>query len=388
MVKRKNFYLEESETMIVKKGETWAPEYRGYTMIAMSDDSTLRVYGSLIGEDIEPITHTIVDVSSYATHNVKIIVGPKGEIINNYSGGYAIGFSSAGLIKNAGTIGEIFMGGQKDDPARLVNSGTIFSDDGWGVGTSSSGMTEIENSGKISGETGVAILSRHYGTSSTTIENSGVITGKGNGITVGFELGGQSDVSLINTGKISGNDFSFQSLIDDKDEIINHGLMRGDVELSGGNDLYDASGSRGRVVGTVKGGSGHDELFGGKKSDHFIGGAGRDELRGGGGDDVLSGGGGRDELYGGNGDDILKGGKGSDVFVFSSGSDRVLDFDTTRDGEVIDLSRSDIFSGYKDLIRDHIRQSSEGVIIDDGLGNTLTLEGVVKSDLDASDFIF
>lgn len=63
-------------------------------------------------------------------------------------------------------------------------------------------------------------------------------------------------------------------------------------------------------------------------------------LDGDGGDDTLKGMGGDDVLRGGDGHDVLTGGTGADLFVFDGGiqrwdfrnhSDRVTDFDVTRD---------------------------------------------------------
>src|ERR1700760_2123370 len=64
------------------------------------------------------------------------------------------------------------------------------------------------------------------------------------------------------------------------------------------------------VPATIRGGEGHDALFGGAAADKLIGGPGNDELNGRAGNDVLIGGSGDDTLIGGPGNDILQGGTG------------------------------------------------------------------------------
>lgn len=85
----------------------------------------------------------------------------------------------------------------------------------------------------------------------------------------------------------------------------------------------------------------------------------------------------------------ITGGAGDDSFVFSSnwGQDVITDFDALSDAETIDLSAVSNIDDFADLLANHMVQDGADVVITDG-GQTLTLEGVNISNLDANDFIF
>ncbi|MEE2635252.1 hypothetical protein DD556_17350 [Phaeobacter sp. JL2872] len=93
------------------------------------------------------------------------------------------------------------------------------------------------------------------------------------------------------------------------------------------------------------------------------------------------------ELRGGDGNDLLIGGGGGDTFVFSDGDDRVRDFSTSRNGEVIDLSGVAAFTGFSDVMTNHASDEAEGVMIRDLTGNSMLLEGLTMSELNADDFL-
>lgn len=69
---------------------------------------------------------------------------------------------------------------------------------------------------------------------------------------------------------------------------------------------------------TARGGSGDDEMIGGKGNDNFDGGSGDDVLIGGEGNDTLRGRGGSDYLRGDGGRDSLDGGTGYNTLVWDS----------------------------------------------------------------------
>lgn len=113
---------------------------------------------------------------------------------------------------------------------------------------------------------------------------------------------------IMNEGLIDGDIFT--GLGDDI--IINTGSIMGDIDMGEGNDTF-TMGTGGTLSGTVNGGNGDDVLMGGAMSD---------DLYGDGGDDTLSGGQGSDNLFGGEGDDILEGGGGgADVINGGAGFD-------------------------------------------------------------------
>lgn len=116
---------------------------------------------------------------------------------------------------------------------------------------------------------------------------------------------------VLNSGEIIGDIDLFLGY----DEIINTGLIRGNVYLGGENDIYD--GRDGELIGAVFGGDGADEIYGGTLGEVLGGDAGDDVIHGGGGDDRLEAGNGRDQLFGEEGDDVL--------FLFAGPDDDLVD---------------------------------------------------------------
>lgn len=118
-------------------------------------------------------------------------------------------------------------------------------------------------------------------------------------------------------------------------------------------------------------------------------------LRGGNGQDVLDGSFGHDIVIGGNGADVLIGGPGDtltgdnggpDTYLFRPGfgANTIPDFDVNIDAIQIDKS---IFPSVGDLLS-HTTDTAAGAVIDDGKGDTITLNGVKVAQLQAhtSDF--
>ena len=152
------------------------------------------------------------------------------------------------------------------------------------------------------------------------IDNRGQITGAFSGIEVNHVDGGvgvsgeAADVStktvISNRGDVSGfamgidhessemlviRNFDGGTIESDNlavagssgiDKLVNRGQILGDVDLSGGNDIYDGRGT-GSVDGTVNGGFGNDWIHGGVGDDWLCGGYGKDTLIGGGGSDTF-----------------------------------------------------------------------------------------------------
>lgn len=159
---------------------------------------------------------------------------------------------------------------------------------------------------------------------------------------------------------------------------------------AGDDELWGADG-----VDTMNGGDGADEVGAGAGNDIIDGGAGNDEVYGGLGNDVANGGSGNDTVYGGRGDDTIDGGDGSDqmyagggddVIIFSAGQDTTFFFSSVFDK--VDLSAVATITDAGDLFANHVTEVGGSAVILDGLGNTLTLDGVSLSSLGAEDFIF
>lgn len=209
--------------------------------------------------------------------------------------------------------------------------------------------------------------------------------------------GGGTDMLEGNDGNdtMSGGAGNDLLLGGDGDDVLigNHG--RDTLKGNGGNDTLSGGGGADSLVGgsgedRLNGGAGHDRIYGGSDDDVLMGNNGYDLLSGAGGADYLAGGRGRDTLDGGADNDVLMGGQGADTFRFAGnfGNDLIKDFDPAQAGEVIDLSRVAAITDMTDLVDNHMVGTSMGTLITDGAGNAIRIEGVMPSDLDASDFLF
>lgn len=160
-----------------------------------------------------------------------------------------------------------------------------------------------------------------------------------------------------------------------------------DNRLNGldGNDVL----SGGAGNDTLNGGNGDDSLSGENGNDELLGGTGHDVLHGGAGDDSIDGGSGNDILTGAAGNDTLRGGSNSDTFVFSGnfGIDEILDFSISDPFEKIDLSGVAAITSFADLVSNHLTQGASGAVITAN-ANTITLVGILASNLTATEFIF
>lgn len=137
------------------------------------------------------------------------------------------------------------------------------------------------------------------------------------------------------------------------DLLVNTGTIDGDVNLGGGDDVYD--GRLGQLVGTLDGYDGNDVLLAGAGNQHIFGGFGNDTLSGGAGNDTLTG------------------GKGTDSFRFGSGfgQDIVADFEVGQD--FIDVGGH---TGYQS-----IAQQGSDVLIRFSDSDTLLVRNAALADL-------
>ncbi|MEX0312286.1 MAG: calcium-binding protein [Tateyamaria sp.] len=209
----------------------------------------------------------------------------------------------------------------------------------------------VSNSGFIgsSGRADIAIALG--GTGQRVILNEGEVTGR-------IQLGLSEDL-VYNTGLMDGdvntsggNDIVFQAASGEitgrlhtgagDDVVFNSGVI-GTVNLGSGDDLYVAvtdggnTPDGGRILGgtgddtiragttddVIVGGDGSDEVFGSDGNDRLYGNDGKDLLNGGEGEDTLIGGDGKDTLSGGNDNDTLHGGNGEDRLFGGRGDDRL-----------------------------------------------------------------
>lgn len=160
----------------------------------------------------------------------------------------------------------------------------------------------------------------------------------------------------------------------------------GDDRLSGGGGPDRLSGGWGHD--TLAGGYGNDLMTGGRGQDHLMGQRGHDRLFGGPGDDRLEGGAGNDRLFGGSGRDVLTGGSGSDLFIFRGavGLDKITDFQPDVDRILIDKAL--IGNDLSLFVKEQMRETSGGVIIELSSGNRIAVVGSDLTVADVADDIF
>lgn len=156
-----------------------------------------------------------------------------------------------------------------------------------------------------------------------------------------------------------------------------YGVIAG---ATAGNDTLAGTAS----ADTIDGLAGDDSISGNGGNDFLRGGTGADNIAGNTGNDTLYGDAGDDTLNGGSGDDSLHGGAGRDTFTFTSGfgNDTIYDFQLNFDS--IDFSALGL-SDYTSLMSNTADVSGNAVITLSG--NTVTFDGITKSQLLQGDFI-
>lgn len=137
---------------------------------------------------------------------------------------------------------------------------------------------------------------------------------------------------------------------------------------------------------TLIGDKANNAIFGLAGNDWIDGGSGNDKLYGDAGNDTIIGGAGNDHIYSGTGDDTVWLGAGRDVFHFAPGEQTATIHDFEAGLDRVDLSgfASVTAQNYQGLLHD----TANGLVIDLGDGDLITLVGVQSSDLTSSDFLF
>ncbi|WP_233253436.1 CAP domain-containing protein [Paracoccus binzhouensis] len=171
------------------------------------------------------------------------------------------------------------------------------------------------------------------------------------------------------------------------------GLGRDTLQGGNGNDTLAGADGNDQLRGEVgndqlRGGTGQDSILGGLGADLLDGGAGHDWLRGEVGNDRLLGGDGSDTLHGGYGNDLLNGGAGADAFVFQDGhgADTINGYQRGIDRLLIEDALLD--ANPAAFIRDHMRKTATGVVIDFGDGDRIVVNGQGLTVAGLADDIF
>ncbi len=217
------------------------------------------------------------------------------------------------LAESPGATGLIFIGAPRaapgmEDPPTLFNAGLIeavSTDAGQAstailVTTLASQLFRLENSGTIRADFAIYSSTSWFSPVQASPQS---ITNLSGGLIEGIIWLGLGD-----------------------DVIVNTGVIRGDVSMGDGNDLFD------NAAGVFEGAAymdwGNDRFLGGSRSDFASGDRGADSLFGGAGHDLL---------IGGRGDDFLQGDDGNDGLYGDYGNDHIL----TRDGDRADGGAGD-----------------------------------------------
>jgi Ca2+-binding RTX toxin-like protein len=321
---------------------------------------------------------------------------------------------AGGDVLHGGSGADLLFGGDGDDVVTIDADDVTYSgDNGWDtlIYDSASDWSYALASGTF--EAVVAGLGDDsvYGTSNDDVIQLGegddfsqgyagadsIGGGAGDDVLQGFEgddtLNGGSGADTIYGGVgddtiMIGDEAAIYSGGDGRDTLIYEGgassagftysMMSGDFEIvvTGGNDDI--------VYGSAE----NDEIHLGDGDDAAQGYAGADTLEGGLGNDELQAFEGADWLEGGGGNDSLSGGSGNDIFAFgaSSGHDLIWDFAAgASSGDIIRLANSP-FSDFVSIMA-AAEQVGDTTILTIDAQRSITLMGVMKSDLQQDDFL-
>ncbi|MEY8841712.1 hypothetical protein AB9K41_22010, partial [Cribrihabitans sp. XS_ASV171] len=127
----------------------------------------------------------------------------------------------------------------------VTGNGLVNSSDGFGILMLGS-FNELRNAGEISARTTAVKMTGAW----SELENTGLITGN-------VEIDGPWSI-LHNSGTITGG-LSMDGSSGGPNEIVNTGLIEGDILLGDGAYVFDGRG--GRVLGEVLGGTGNDRYI-------------------------------------------------------------------------------------------------------------------------------
>lgn len=301
-------------------------------------------------------------LSGQANQNEVTLMEPDGTI--SYLGGqFAIGGSGQPA---SGTIGAI---AEESQATGEIYAGTGFSVDYGAYAAFRDGgdnfgfvFAAMQGDDQIFGSTGADRLVGFDG-------NDEIMGGPGND-----DVNGNVGADTVLGG--AGQDFVRGGRDDD--------LVRG-----GPGDDWHVNGNVGND--TVYGDGGSDTVFGGQNADMLYGDYGDRSAFG--GNDYLIGNLGRDSLYGEDGNDTLEGGAGFDFFFFGSDGDddRIVDFSPDEDVLVIEnnINDSGLVEGIAfSAIQARLSVVDGNTVFDLGAGDTVTIQGILPGQLQASHFTF
>jgi Ca2+-binding RTX toxin-like protein len=334
-------------------------------------------------------------VENDGTLSVSSVAAAYGVALNGLNYGSGPDFTNSGQLTVSGYTAMAVTAGLRAD---FVNSGTLQANgvseaDGFVLGGQFWSNSAVVNSGTITAtaSAGVSFGIRIGGGGYLPgqylpVTNSGTITAQ-HAI---YEMAGAYSIHLANSGTLNGDivvqDGSSVYPTAPGSVILNTGAINGTIHFNGlADDYYDGRG--GTQTGGIFLGAGTDTAYLGNDGETVTGGSGAGAIIGGTGADNITGGSGVDLIEGGGGNDILTGGTGADTYLFTgaSGAATITNFSAAK-GDKIDLSALGTFFSLSDVQANAV-QSGSDTVITVGSG-TLTLQGILPSDLVASDFTF
>jgi Ca2+-binding RTX toxin-like protein len=407
----KHFIPNQTSTFLINdSNDTWM----------LSKDATISVTQNSNGG--------ILEDDDYGKN--RIIVNGSITVVEDNAFPVLAGVSSGGesseiIVGKGGMITAEYRGiSASGDHASITNNGRVVSDDhgtGTSTGIEARGIdTAITNTGLVKSiRDGIA--TQGADTTLMNAEGARVIAG---GIAVYAQSSSEgnygNNFELTNHGLIKGGEFSILNE-DLASRIVNRGVLKGDVSLGDGTDVFDTRG--GKLFGTAFGGAGDDTYFTSTADVAFsenvdegfdtvrastsfklgnfmeklvligkadINGAGdlfSNTIVGNAGDNILKGFGGTDVLQGGLGNDRLVGGADADTFVFKTGFGHDVIKGLSASEDHVDLRGWNAIANLADLEKNHLDVSGDDLVISAG-SDQLVLKGVDKADLDNIDFMF
>ena len=248
----------------------------------------------IIGSDIDAASNADgYDITSFNVH----LTIKQNVYINAYQGQSALSYYGFDFVLNDGVLSGgsgVNMGGGGEDYLFNSSKGEIYGYYGVSGSTSSN---EIQNDGTISGTAeGIFFQSGEmntitntgkinsvnaiylYNETSSTIINSGVLSGTKNAV----NASSSDNLTIINSGLVEGA----INISGTDSTVYNSGKIDGDVVLGDGTNTFNGHG--GTVSGTITGGTGADVIRAGDDGETMAGGAGHDRLQGGAGADTFA----------------------------------------------------------------------------------------------------
>ncbi|URK89246.1 hypothetical protein LP421_30490 (plasmid) [Rhizobium sp. RCAM05350] len=183
--------------------------------------------------------------------------------IDAYNGVSISGANSSVLNEGTITAANIGLYGRGSN-LHLSNTGLI--DAGFGIYVQSATDTTIDNTGTITGDTGIVIDSSH---AKVKLRSSSVVDVQDTGL---LFIGDRSS-NVENSGLIKSAAHAITGSAA-AETVINHGTIKGSIHLGAGNDYFDNRG--GTIDHAIDGGAGDDTYHLNSTSDKVIDSAGKD----------------------------------------------------------------------------------------------------------------